>query len=341
MGHLLPGRTPRIFQVLGAFNCVASLEPVRTPQLEHVGFVKAGTAARAAVLLSLTTWALDAHGQQAIAYNQQTYTSQTASCHWLWNEAGVGDLLYSDDIATAWQSEIAPWGFSRNVVRTDFSAETEDLIDADVHPLGLGSDNEYDDGIDRFDIALVLAVGHATDSSGVDFTNIGFVDTEIGGAPWEDISACYAESSTEMFFNDLHGILKQAFFFSDQSANHETWDEGGLSALDSAGFALLAGFHGPKTERSSDQGDMESYVATSRTSGVGTHWISEFFQDPLGSNNDDCPTVVIYASSTSVALNYHQNAGLDDFLSEGTHSMTMYVHPSVCDPPGTWEAPFQ
>lgn len=272
----------------------------------------------------------------AVVYNQQQYTSASSSCAYWYGILDLEDLLYSDDIAGKWHDEIAPWSFTANTRLNDFAAEMEDIIDDDIDPEAEGTDDQSGDGIDTYDIALVLAHGSAAvcGPSCTDWTIVRFVDTDVAvndGA----FEECSAESASEMGLGD--GALNQAFFFSDRSLNYETWDEGGLD-IDAGSFALYAGFHGPKTERASDDNDMASFVSTSRTSGVGEHWISEFVQRPLGSDNDDCPTVIVWGSSSSVAMDYYHNAGLDDYPGVGTHSTSVIVYPTNCNPPGSFEA---
>jgi hypothetical protein len=77
---------------------------------------------------------------------------------------------------------------------------------------------------------------------------------------------------------------------------------------------------------------LEDYVDSSRYSGLGENWLAERVVWESGDNTDQCPTVAVFGSSSSLRHNLFYNGGLDDHLDTGSHTGGSYFYLSGCDP---------
>ncbi len=163
-------------------------------------------------------------------------------------------------------------------------------------------------------------------TSGLSFLGMPDSDTSpFSQTCWPDI-----DQNTEWGDTDLN----QFFTSACSSVQECVWDDGGYDFMNSDDFQLYGGYHGINTDGPFIGSLVNDYVNAARYADVGSDWVSIFTAIRVGTNDDDCPGVIIFAETETQANNYYNDAGLDDYYSQSTgdHSNRYWFFTDGCDP---------
>ena len=283
------------------------------------------------VIGSIVSSAAVAAIDEAISFGAEDFGNPPLCC------PGCDDLLWSHNQANAFDDEFDAWQFFSNWDESaDYltaGTDGRDFTDASV---SLDSVTEEDDvesyGVDSADVGFIATHGsHRCDVWYNSVIEMGDENGEECGihTRWEYGTA--GDQDIELGDAGNNGDLELMFVDTCESAHHCTWENGGYSTIDGTGFQLWAGFHGDSYDSSEAVDDLQEYVAASYSNGVGENWL-DYRYDARGVGADQCPTVIIWASSDSVADNFFANGGLKDRFNTGSHSMTGFYYLCDCDP---------
>lgn len=207
------------------------------------------------------------------------------------------------------------------------------------------------DGRDWGDPSLVTWGADETDPYGVDHADIGMISTHGGhthnssgyysyfvmGDNEED---CTPETTNDMLFgNTSSGDLEVMILAACQTAHYDVWKDGGYFHVRDRDGSLSTwlGFHGNSYDSHSDANRMEDFAQTSFYNGLGDNWLDEMYRNPIGWNNTQCPTAVIFCENSSDCDRQYNYGGFDDRFKvalSDTKSTSKYYYLSGCNPSG-------
>ena len=215
------------------------------------------------------------------------------------------------------------------------AVDPEDWIDDD-EDASFGDDNVDPWGADSSDVAFIFTHGTSGCWSDGTGTNISF---EMGAyndeGSYSDM--CSPESDNEWRFGDDSDDLEIVVNDACHGADTCAWDNGAFTLTNTTGLRgtdlrTYLGFHGVGYSSPGTPGEMHAYVTTSRTSGIGSHWLTERVWIGIFGNDDQCPVAITWGESSSDVIAFHSNGGFADRTNPTPHDTKTRVFIDGCDP---------
>ena len=185
----------------------------------------------------------------------------------------------------------------------------------------IGSDNGTNLGADDSDVFYIHTHGFSNNSN-----KAGFVT----GTRTTD---CTPTTSGNMLWD---GDLDIAVIKACQTGDYDVAVNGQFWQMigDDSSFRMWNSFHGNSSCGSHVKGYVEDYSEDSVYNGVGENWLDEAYDWDWGSNNDDCPTSVVFGSSYSNCNSMYRYGGWRDRRVTGNRTTAYIWYIGGCDPAG-------
>ncbi|MFN3197632.1 MAG: hypothetical protein ACE366_04280 [Bradymonadia bacterium] len=258
---------------------------------------------------------------EAVSYGIDEFSSQ----------CGSSDLSRSitfaenfDEVFDNWISE-GKWGQSS--LKTDANVDDYDWTDASKQ--GWGDDNDDNRGADHADVAFIST--HGVSPTGGAYTSIKMGDATTSGEGGNDV--CSVRTDNHMHFGSDGGDLEIVILAACETGQYKVWDNGNYDGSRHRDGRLRTwlGFHGISYDTLA--GRITDYAESSYYNGLGDNWIDEMYRNRWGSDNDECPTSIIYGESTSEMNSQHDYGGFNDRNKSGTvKNKRKIFYIDGCDP---------
>ncbi|MBL8952845.1 MAG: hypothetical protein JNK82_18845 [Myxococcaceae bacterium] len=144
---------------------------------------------------------------------------------------------------------------------------------------------------------------------------------------------CSVRTDQDMLFGNAGGDLDIAVIKACQSADYDTWLNGGYRqqfTSSSSTFTMWNGFHGDSSCGSFVSDYVADYAAASMNNGVGENWLDEAYA--WGFFDDDCPASIVMGSSKAARDNMYEWGGFRDRKNTGAKTGSSYYYVSGCNP---------
>lgn len=203
----------------------------------------------------------------------------------------------------------------------------------DVNRFAKGADGVRAGGLDLFDVAFISTHGTSITAGGKYYSMLGMGSTTNG---------CFARTYDMLFgnagSNSVTGDLDVLITYACESVQRDVFVADGYDVMNGSGdaFRLFLGFHG--SSWNGHGGDVEDYFEGSRTSGIGSHWLSELYAWGYTSSTSDsadreqCPTALVWGDSTSSISDFYKHSGLGARSETGSKTIKSLHYLSGCDP---------
>ena len=185
-----------------------------------------------------------------------------------------------------------------------------------------GDDLRSNYGVDEADVVFIHTHGgHTTGSAYRSFLSMGNSSYD-----------CSVRTDDDMLWDaDLDIAVVKAC----QSGDYDVWLNGGYRQeyVDRDGqMRMWNAFHGDSSCGNHVKRYVEDYAEDSIYNGVGENWLDEAFDIDWGSNNDDCPSSIVFGSSSGNRDSMYEYGGWRDRKNTGTRSGSTFYSISGCDP---------
>ena len=225
------------------------------------------------------------------------------------------------------------WDVARS--NNNAAVDPEDWIDDDEDP-SFGDDNVDPWGADSADVAFIFTHGTSdcfSDGTGDQLSFVMGVFNDEG--TYSDM--CSPDSNGEWRFGDDSDDLEIVVNDACHGADTCAWDNGAFSLTNTTGLRgtdlrMYLGFHGVGYSSPGTPGEMNAYVTTSLTSGIGSHWLSERVWIGILGNDDQCPVAITFGTTTTDATSFHNSGGFADRFNNTPHAVHRRVFIDDCDP---------
>ncbi len=238
-----------------------------------------------------------------------------------------------DDVFDGW---ITSGYWDESIQRGDASVDEEDFTDSTQYSAPWGADDVDNVGSDYADVAYLSTHGVSECESGHWSRVVMGQDTVSSDGRCRTYTNTHTNntpSTREMEYgNQTNGDAEVLILDACQSVHKCVWENAGYNGMDGTNFEALIGFHGDSFDRSDQVAAVEDYASTSRTSGLGDHWLDERVVWNIFANLDQCPTVVIWGSSSANRDDLFDNGGLDDRFDAGSNTANTFYFLNNCDP---------
>lgn len=95
---------------------------------------------------------------------------------------------------------------------------------------------------------------------------------------------------------------------------------------------MIGGYHGISSDNNSQVGALEDYVNAAKLNGAGGYWLTYRYMNPIGANNDQCPTVMIWGEDSDARDDFYAYGGIDDRIGVGAHNGWAVYAIGGCNP---------
>ena len=119
-----------------------------------------------------------------------------------------------------------------------------------------------------------------------------------------------------------------------QSGDYDVWQNGGYRQqflASSSKMSMWNAFHGNSSCTWTTSWWVEDYAEDSVYNGVGENWIDEAYSDSWFSG-DDCPTSIVFGSTTAARQDLYTNGGWLDRKNTGSKTGSSMFYISGCSP---------
>lgn len=277
----------------------------------------------------------DARGSnEAVAYGVSNFDSL--------GECGpaLGDRPNMVTMSTAFHNQFTTWKnqglWDKATLYTNKQVAWTDWTDASK--LGGGADSVDPDGADHADVAFLAT--HA----GRKITGGRYYSEFVMGYDWDgSVPGCRLYTDSDALWGNSGGDLEIVVTFGCQSADYAVWKGSGnnrgydpIRTTDGA-FSTYLGFHGNSVSSNSDSPVMfKSFVAQSLNNGIGDNWV-DFLHDISG--NTQCPTAIIFGSSSDLHRSMYDFGGFADRKNTGQNTGSTFFYIKGCAPQGSAALP--
>lgn len=179
-------------------------------------------------------------------------------------------------------------------------------------------------------------------NAGVDEADVIFIHTHGGrsleGTPRTWLSMgnsdydCNAHTNGDMLFDS---DLDIAVIKACQSGDYQVWQAGGyrqqFTTADSQ-LRMWNAFHGDSSCGNHVKNYVGRYARNSTYDGAGENWIDEAYDKDIGSDNDDCPTSIVFGSSKANRNAMFEYGGWRDRKNTGSKVGSTIYYVGGCDP---------
>jgi hypothetical protein len=303
------------------------------PQEENMGNTHPvqRRAALAAAILGL--WLGNAGAasaeEEAVGFGIDEFTS--SDCSWV----GAVDLSHSQEWADLLDDIFAAEGFAQTTRWVDAGVDGRDFSDV-TKQLSYGDDDEDDNGADHADIALLVTHGGHIHSAGGYYSE--FLMGDDGEGAGDGFLSCVPNTRDDFLLGDggSHDV-EVAIAVACQSAHKDVWDDGAYFdvRVRDGSFNTWLGFHGNSYDGSTDVNRFEDYLENSFWNGLGDNWLDELYRNPWGSDNEQCPTAVVFCETETDCDHQFDWGGFSDRFEVGTSdtkSLSKIFYLGGCDP---------
>ncbi len=187
-----------------------------------------------------------------------------------------------------------------------------------------GQDTLLNNGADDVDVIFVHTHGGHSESPAYSSLSMGNVSYD-----------CTVRTDQDMLFGNPGGDLEIAVIKACQSADYDTWNNGGyLPQLTdpSSGFTVWNGFHGDSSCGNHVVDYVDDYAASSFNNGVGENWIDEAYDNSIFANRDDCPVSIVFGATQEAREHMFEFGGFRDRENTGAKTSSTYFYIHDCDP---------
>jgi hypothetical protein len=315
--------------LLDRFDAAPPTRPAEESDMSNVHPSRrwAGLAAAAALGLWLGGARPASAQDEAVGFGVDEFTS--GDCDWV----GATDLNHSAEWADLVDDIFADEGFGQTTKWIDGGVDGRDFTDVSKE-IDFGDDDDDDNGADHADVALLVTHGgHVHDAGG--YYSEFLMGDEGEGDDW---LSC-VPNTREHFLLGNGGAddAEIAILAACQSAHYDVWTDGGYFdvRLRDGTFNTWLGFHGNSYDGSEDRNHFENYLEDSFSNGVGDNWLDELYRNPWGSDNEQCPTAVIFCETENDCITQFYFGGFQDRFKVGTSdtkSLSKIFYFGGCNP---------
>lgn len=241
------------------------------------------------------------------------------------------NLSYCVAQATVIDNVFDDWQFFGNWDEShDYSNQGVDPADfADADLVSWGDDGLDVFGADDADVAYISSHGSQTcDSTNGwhSFQRMGDVHSGQDCTPetYDD------DAIGKMFVGDEDMEILVAD--SCNSVQNCVWDNDGYNDFNGTSLRMIAGYNGLSVDSYDQQNAAFNYFDATRLTGAGDHWLDHRYLSNWNGTDDQCPVVIVYASDTTTATDFYNNAGMGDRFSTGTVAVLQRHRLTGCVP---------
>jgi len=188
-----------------------------------------------------------------------------------------------------------------------------------------GDDLHTDKGADEADVVYIHTHGGHSLSG-------AYSSLEMGNASY----SCNVYTDSDMLFGDSAGAgdLEIAVVKACESGDYDVFLAGGYGALkvDDSVFTMWNAFHGDSSCGNFVTRYVEDYAAESVYEGVGENWLDEAYSNSIFTNGDDCPTSIVFGSTSSLRLSMYEHGGWRDKKDTGSKTGSTIHYFGNCNP---------
>jgi hypothetical protein len=272
------------------------------------------------IIFVLVVAAAQANAQEYGGYGVEEFDS--VCC----NAGECGDLWWTIDNVQAVGSVTSGWASSglwgTTSIMTNLVVDGRDFTDATKQSFGADAGSG---GADTYDVAIIST--HGTSNSSSSFVVVG--DNNAS-------ETCRPNTSAHMLWGTSvgSGDLEVLVLDACQTTQRTVWQANNYVSMRSTNdtFSTLLGFHGNSFDTNWGVGHMSAWASNSRLNGIGDNWLSERTEFWPWSNDDQCATGVVWASSGSVADSMFFNGGFGDRKNTSPKTTSSFYKISGCDP---------
>ncbi len=194
----------------------------------------------------------------------------------------------------------------------------------------IGADDGTNLGADDADVIFVHTHGYSNRGSDTP-SRTGIVAGNIN-------TDCTPTTEHNMQWN---GDLDIAVIKACQAGSYEVATAGGFwHMVDSdSQFRMWNSFHGNSSCGNHVKRYVKRYAEDSIYNGVGENWLDEAYDWDWGSNNDDCPTSIVFGYNLHQCTLMYENGGWKDRKDTGSRVECWIWYVGGCDPAGGMELP--
>lgn len=178
-------------------------------------------------------------------------------------------------------------------------------------------------GVDEADVIFIHTHGSHVSSGATQYTSLS-----MGNSSYD----CSVRTDDNMMWDsDLDIAVVKAC----QSGDYDVWQNGGYRQqfTDSGSqMRMWNAFHGNSSCGNHVTRYVEDYAEDSIYNGVGENWIDEAYDWDSGANNDDCPTSIVFGSSSANRDSMYEYGGWRDRKDTGSRTGSTLYYVSGCDP---------
>ncbi len=178
-------------------------------------------------------------------------------------------------------------------------------------------------GADEADVVFIHTHGDHVSSGGTHRTSL-----LMGNSSYD----CWVRTNDNMMWDsDLDIAVVKAC----QSGDYDVWQNGGYRQqfTDSGSqMRMWNAFHGNSSCGNHVTNYVEDYAEDSIYNGVGENWLDEAYDWDAGANNDDCPTSIVFGSSSYNRDLMYEYGGWRDRKNTGSRTGSTIYYISGCDP---------
>lgn len=240
-------------------------------------------------------------------------------------QCGSSDMTHSVHTSTAAAFK-APFTFlqtyglwDESYTRNNSSARGSYWEDASKQASAQDTVDNY--GTDNVDVVYVHTHGgHSTSPA--------YSSLSMGNSSYD----CSVRTNEDMLFGNPGGDLEIAVIKACQSADYQTWQNGGYRQQftdSNSTFTMWNGFHGDSSCGSHVTDYVSDYAWSSFSNGVGENWLDEAYDS---SGDDDCPVSIVMGDSKSKRVHMYEWGGFTDRENTGSKTGSTYFYISGCDP---------
>jgi hypothetical protein len=247
------------------------------------------------------------------------------------------DLSFTVTQADAFRDIVAAWGTWDGTTSQvgNLSVDGHDFADASLDSPAWGEDSVTDEGIDDADVAYLSSHGTFDCSGGA---GESFSVMVMGDGNDNSGEECWLETDSDPSASQTQDILvgntdtEIIYFDTCSSAQKCVFDNDGYDPVNGAELIMWAGYHGVSFDSSAQVTALENYVSNSRVSGVGDNWLDYRWVNSIFADSDQCPTVIIWGSSSTNRDDMYNNGGVEDWIDTGAHTGMGFYFITNCDP---------
>lgn len=250
---------------------------------------------------------------------------------------GCGVLPWANDTSNQVYDDFGAWTPSLwDVARynQNSAADGLDWTDDDEEPTW-GADDASTWGADAADVAFIFTHGGSGCWTGSGSAKMWVVMGDESGVDTAD--ECRPDSSGQWRFgddaDDLEFVVNGACHGADTCAwTGGAFDVSPATKMHGTDLRVYLGFHGIAYDAPWTSSEVDAFVTTSRSNGIGSHWLSEMVEINILADDDQCPVAVVWGTDDTDTLDFYSSGGFSDRTNPTPHEKRRKTYMSPCDP---------